>query len=99
MLVFGHDLDIMCLSNLNKLKKKDFKSRRFPYLSMLISRQNCIFFSAYSEKTKSVTLIYYNRFRCISLRTTTMQKFKQIWIYAIWYRPTLIDSTYDINIY
>jgi hypothetical protein len=33
--------------------------------------------------------IFYNRFRCISLRTTTMQKFKQIWIYAIWYRPTL----------
>jgi hypothetical protein len=26
MLVFGHGLDIMFLSNLNKLKKKDFKS-------------------------------------------------------------------------
>jgi hypothetical protein len=47
------------------------------------------FLNAYCEKTKSVTPIFYNRFRCISLRTTTMQKFKQIWIYAIWYRPTL----------
>ena len=53
MLVFGHDLDIMCLSNLNKLKKKDFKSRRFPYLSMLISRQNCIFFLTHIVKKRN----------------------------------------------
>jgi hypothetical protein len=58
----------------------------FVYVNFL---QKLHFSNAYSEKTKSVTPIFYNRFRCISLRTTTMQKFKQIWIYAIWYRPTL----------
>ena len=55
-------------------KKKDFKSRRFPYLSTLISPPKFHFLNAYSEKTKSVTPHFYNRFRYISVRTTTMQK-------------------------
>ena len=91
MLVFGHDLDSMCLSNLNKLNYFFQKSAfsLFVYVNFPLKFH---FLNAYSEKTKSVTPIFYNRFRCISLMTTTMEKLKQIWIYAIWYRPTLRDT-------
>ena len=97
MLVFGHDLNIMCLSNLNKFKIKRLQKSVFSLFVYVNFPPKLHFLNAYSEKTKSVIPIFNIKFRCISLRTTTMQKFKQIWIYAIWYCPTLKLCLYKVD--